>query len=160
MTLNHMWDILDDKWPEEQVGFRPKGSHAEQIFTLHHIIDKCQEFQVQLAVSFINFRKALDSIHRPSLWNILVSYGVPNKSVYAFERIYYNSSCCAWADDGCSSWFLFITAVWQGCLLSPLLFSIAIDWVLQLATKEQGLAWLKSSHLLDLNFAKYIVVMA
>ena len=40
MILKHMWDIVDDKLVEEWVGFRPRLSCAEQIFTLHHIIEK------------------------------------------------------------------------------------------------------------------------
>ena len=34
-----------------------------------------------LAVSFINSSKAFDSIHLPSLWRILLIYGVPEKVV-------------------------------------------------------------------------------
>ena len=36
---------------------------------------------------------------------------------------------------------------------SPLLFAIAIDWVLQLATKERDIAWLKGNCPPQLNFA-------
>ena len=54
-----MQEILEDKLCEEQAGFRPKQSCTEQIFTLHYIIEKCQEFQVPLVISFLDFSEAL-----------------------------------------------------------------------------------------------------
>ena len=53
-----------------------------------YIIDKCQELQVPAVVSFINFDKAFDSLHWPSLWKILNSYGFPVKVVRVIEWIY------------------------------------------------------------------------
>ena len=45
LNLNCMQDIVDDKLHEGQIGCRPKKSYVEQIlFTLHHIIEECQEF--------------------------------------------------------------------------------------------------------------------
>ena len=160
MILNRIRDFVDEKLREEQAGFRPKRSCAEQIFTLRRIIEKCQEFQVPLAISFIDFSKAFDSIHRPTLWKILKSYGIPTKLVTAIEKIYENSSCCIRTEDGLSSWFKVLTGVRQGCILSPLLFAIAIDWVLRLATEGKGLDWIEGSHLSDLDFADDIAAMA
>ena len=40
MILNCMHNVVDAQLQEEQVGFRPKQSCAEQIFTLWHIIEK------------------------------------------------------------------------------------------------------------------------
>ena len=130
---------VDKEFGEQQAGFRPKRSCAEQIFILRSIIEKCNEFQTPLAISFINFTKVFDSIHRPSLWNIMRTYGIPPKVISAIVQIYANSKCCIRTEDGYSGWFEVVTGVRQGCLLSPILFALAIDWVLKKATKDQGM---------------------
>ena len=160
LLLNRMRDVVDGELCEEQAGFRPKRSCAEQIFTLRRIIEKCQEFQVPLAISFIDFSKAFDSIHRPSLWKVLISYWIPQKMVSAIEKIYHNSKCCIPTEDGCSDWFQVMTGIRQGCILSPLLFAVAIDWVLRRVTKDHGIAWSEDKCLADLDFADDIAAFS
>ena len=70
MILNCMHDMPDTQLCEEQVGFRPKQPCEEQIFILQHIMEKC-EYQVPQTVSFIDFSKPFDSIHRLILWGSL-----------------------------------------------------------------------------------------
>ena len=118
MILNRIRDMLDGELHEEQAGFRPKRSCAEQIFTLQRIIEKYQEYQLPLAISFMDFTKAFDSIHRPSMWKILITYGIPRKIVSAIEKIYEQSRCVK-TEGGYSDWFHVVTGVRQGCILSP-----------------------------------------
>ena len=73
--------------------------------------------------------------------------------VSAIEKIYHNSKCCIRTEDGCSDWFQVMTGIRQGCLLSPLLFAVASDWVLRRATKDHGIAWSEDKCLADLDFA-------
>ena len=37
---------------------------------------------------FVDFEKAFDSVHRESLWNIMRSYGIPDKMVRVIADIY------------------------------------------------------------------------
>ena len=69
---------------------------------------------VPLAVSFIDFSKVFDSIHRPSLWRGLLSYGIPRMVVKAIEHVYENSRCCVRTEDGSSDWFQVLTGVCLG----------------------------------------------
>jgi len=41
---------------------------------------------------FIDFKKAFDSVHRPSLWKILKYYGIPDRFINIFKALYINSS--------------------------------------------------------------------
>ena len=158
--LNWIRDVVDTQLREEQAGFRPKRSCAEQIFTLRQIIEKCNEFQCPLALSFIDFSKAFDSLHRPSLWKVLREYGLPVKIVAAIRNIYDKSKCCVRTEDGLSDWFEVITGVRQGCLLSPILFGIAIDWILHRATLDHGMNWVEDNLLSDLDFADDIAALS
>ena len=37
---------------------------------------------------FVDFKKAFDSVHREGLWNIMRSYGIPDKMVRVIVDIY------------------------------------------------------------------------
>ena len=90
----------------------------------------------------------------PSLRRILLSYGIPARIVKAIGNIYDNSRCRVWTEDGLSDWCR------QGCILSPILFAVAIDWVLKKATKDHGIVWTGGAKLFDLDFADDIAALS
>ena len=54
------------------------------------------------------------------------------------------------------------SGVRQGCILSPMLFLITIDWVMRQTTadKARGIQWTLLSHLEDLDFADDLALLA
>ena len=88
------------------------------------------------------------------------TYSIPPKVISAIEQIDADSKCCMRTEDGYSGWFEVVTGVPQGCLLSPILFALAIDWVAKKARKDQGIQWLEGQKLSDLDFANDIVALA
>ena len=85
-------------------------------------------------VNFIDFCKAFDSIHWLALWKILQQYGLPTKMVTVIQKLYEASSSAVRVNGDTSSRFQVETSVCQGCILSPVLFAIAIDWMLRRTT--------------------------
>jgi len=62
-----------------QCGFWQNRSTTDQIFNLRQFFQKAWEFDKNLCILFVDFKKAYDSIHRPSLKNIMKEYSFPRK---------------------------------------------------------------------------------
>jgi endonuclease/exonuclease/phosphatase family metal-dependent hydrolase len=139
MLINRIKSAVDSKIGEQQAGFRSGRSCADQIFTLRYIIEQCLEWQQPLLVNFIDFEKAFDSLHRETLWKILEVYGFPSKVINIIRDLYEGLECCIKLDNGNSDWFSIRTGVRQGCVLSPMLFGIAVDFVMKQAQTGEGL---------------------
>ncbi len=78
------------------------------------IIEQSLEYQTPLIISFIEFKKAFDSIHRESLWKTLKVYGVPDKFINIFKTLYLNSSYCVKTKVRNTEMFDIKTGVRQG----------------------------------------------
>ena len=131
----------------------------DQIFALRNIIEQCAEWQRQLYVNFVDFEKAFDSIHRESLWSILRHYGIPTKLVQTIKSFYSNFRCSV-GHNG--TLFDVKTGVRQGCVMSAVLFNIAIDWVMRKTTEDspRGIRWNLFSTLDDLDFADDLALLS
>jgi len=82
-------------------------------------------------INFIDFRKAFDCLHRPSMCSILRQYGIPDTIVAIIQNLYKGSRSCVELNGVCGDWFEVVTGVRQGCILLSLLFAILIDWVMK-----------------------------
>ena len=133
----------DDLLRKEQARFWKRRSCTDHIFTLWHIFEKTQERKCQIYIAFIDFEKVFDSLHRISLWKVLRSYGVSLKWVDIVESLHENFECRVWTNEWMNWILIFLihnnkltevfeikTDVKQGCILSPILFSLAIDWIM------------------------------
>src|SRR6218665_2845393 len=161
VILNRMRDAIDEKLRQEQAGFRPGRSCCEQIFTLRQIIEKTLMWQTPVVINFVDFRKACDSVHRESIWKILKTYGVPTKIIDLIKNFYEDSLCAVRCRGELGEWFRVVSGVRQGCVLSPLIFAIVVDWIMSRATGENtfGLKWTEGERLTDLDFADDIALL-
>ncbi|KAI0213038.1 hypothetical protein LSAT2_001968, partial [Lamellibrachia satsuma] len=64
-------------------------------------------------VTFVDFKKAFDSVHQESLWKIMERYGIPRKIIHMVQNLMlYEYSECAVLDEGEESeWFKVKTGV-------------------------------------------------
>ena len=70
------------------------------------------------------------------MWKLLRHHGVPEKITFLIRCIFQDMSCRIVHDGQLSESFEVKTEVRQGCLLSPFLFLLVIDWILK-TTKQQ-----------------------
>ncbi|XP_013401097.1 uncharacterized protein LOC106166982 [Lingula anatina] len=77
VLLKRIDRAIDSRLREEQAGFQKGRGCIDQIYALRNIIEQCLEWNTPLYINFVDFKKAFDSVHRETLWKILLSYGVP-----------------------------------------------------------------------------------
>jgi len=79
-----------------------------------------------------------------------------------FKALYDNSICCVRTASGYTEFFEIVSGVRQGCILSPSLFTIVIDFVMRrtMDKSDYGILWQKRNGLTDLDFADDIAIVA
>ena len=160
ILIDRIKTAVDKRLRKEQAGFRKGKSCCDQIFVLRNIIEQCTEWQRQLIINFIDFEKAFDSIYRESLWKILRNYGIPAKIVQLIQMFYTEFRCSVGDSKDIS--FHVKSGVRQGCVMSSLLFIIAIDWVMRSSLSEgnTGIRWTLFTHLEDLDYADDLALLS
>ena len=159
VLLQRVRQSIERTLREEQAGFSGRGC-TDQIFVLRTIVEQSLEWNSSLYINYNDFEKAFDSIHHPSLWKILRAYGFPTKVINILLDMYADNQCCVRHEGKQSEWFHVKTGIRQGCVISPVLFLVSIDWVMRRATGDQprGLVWGLTARLEDCDFADDIAL--
>jgi len=97
-----------------------------------------KEYQLPLTVTFVDFKKAFDSINRSVMFSVLRHYGIPMSLVNAVQALYSNSTSAVMVDEGISEPFNVTTGVLQGDVLAPFLFIILVDYLLGKASESDA----------------------
>lgn len=114
---NYDSDII----PEGQCGFRAGHVTMDMVFTARQIQEQCREQHSDL---YMIFTEAFDSVSHTGLWLILRKIGCTEKLVN-IVRSFHDGMLGQVLDDGeLSNPFGTSNGTKQGCVLSPLLFSI------------------------------------
>ncbi|KAJ8346794.1 hypothetical protein SKAU_G00281950 [Synaphobranchus kaupii] len=92
LLLNRIRPELEKVLRPNQNGFRPLRSTSSQILALRRIIEEIRNHQKEAAIIFIDFRKAFDSINRPTMFKIFNAYRIPEEIIKAFKIMYEDTS--------------------------------------------------------------------
>ena len=133
MLLNRIRPHLDDKLRANQCGFRERRSTTEQILALRRIIEGIKDKHLPAVITFIDFKKAFDTIHRGKMIQILKAYGIPDIIAHAIEDTYQGTKAKVITSDGDTDEFDILAGVLQGDTLAPYLFIIVLDYCLRSA---------------------------
>ena len=98
---------------------------------IRRILEQYRQKYISIIMTFIDYKKALGTVNRETMWKILINYGVPEKRVKIIKIFYNGSTSVVHVDRILSKDFLVTTGVLQGDISAPFLFIIVLDWVLQ-----------------------------
>ena len=122
-------EIVESKLEDGQCSFRPGCSTTDQIFTLKQIFEKSWGYGKDLFACFVNLEKAYDRVPRDKLWKVLQEYGVNGQLLQAIKSFYCRPEVCVRVNGKHSKPFQVGVGLRQGCVLSPLLFIVYMNWI-------------------------------
>ncbi|VDP76563.1 unnamed protein product [Schistosoma curassoni] len=110
----------------------------------------------------IDYEKAFDSVDRTTLWKLLRHYGMLHKIFNIIQNSYDGLNCKIVYGGQLTDSFEVKTGVRQGCLLSPFLVLLVIDWIMKTSTSEgkHRIQWTSSMQLDDLDFADDLALLS
>ncbi|XP_072047147.1 uncharacterized protein [Amphiura filiformis] len=142
LILNRIRPKVDVLLRNNQNGFRVGRTTVSHILALRRILEGVKAKNLPAIITFIDFRKAFDTIHRGKMLQILRAYGIPKQLVDAIGRTYKKTRAKV-IPDGETELFDIVAGVLQGDTLAPYLFVIVLDYALRMAIdgKEEALGF-------------------
>jgi exonuclease III len=122
---------------EEQGGFREGRGCPDQLFSLYSIVGERLGKKQPTFLCFIDIKKAYDKVWRDGLWLRLADSGIKGKLWRVIRGLYASTESSVFVEGKDSDLFNLDLGVRQGDVLSPLLFSIFFNGLIDLL-REKG----------------------
>ena len=103
----------------------------DQIANIHWIIEKAREFQKNICFCFIDYIEAFDYVDHNKLWKILKELGIPDHLTCLLRNLYADQEATVRTGHGTTDWFQIAKGVRQGYILSPCLFNLYAEYIMQ-----------------------------
>ena len=126
-----------------QAGFRKGRGTRDQIATIYCVIKKAREYQKNIYFCFIDYTKAFDCVDHSKLWKILQEMGIPDHLTCLLRNLYAGQEATVRIGHGTTDWFQIGKGVHQGCILSPCLFNLYAEHIMQSARMDEAQAGIK-----------------
>ena len=122
---------------EDLASFRKGESRMEQIYNLRVLLKKYSENHLPIHSMFIDCKKAFDRVRQEALWNTmsLQHWKQNNKS----DKVPLQDvpKCSSHTHNTIVKWFLKTVGLRQECLLSPFLFNVFLERLMQCTLQNQ-----------------------
>ncbi|KAK6739387.1 hypothetical protein RB195_008083 [Necator americanus] len=126
VILNRIEKVLDEGQPCEQAGFRKGFSTIDHIHTVSKLTEVSREYKMPLCLTFIDLKKAFDSVEMEAVVEALDNQGVPTQYIKVLRQLYSNFT------TGISPFYKNIIidvkrGVRQGDTISPKIFTATLE---------------------------------
>ena len=121
-----------------QAGFRKGRGTRDHIANIHWIIEKAREFQKNFFFCFIDYAKAFDCVDHNQLWKILKKMGIPDHLTWLLRNLYAGQQATVRTGHGTTDLFQIGKGVSQDRILSPCLFNLYAEYIMQNARLEEA----------------------
>ena len=109
----------------------------------HWMLEKAREFQKNIYFCFIDYTKAFDSVDHNKLWKILQEMEIPDHLTWLQRNLYAGQEATLRIGLGTTDWFQIGKGVRQGCILSPCLFNLYAEYIMQNAGLDEAQAGIR-----------------
>ena len=120
---------MNQEIPDDQAGFRKGRGTRDQIANIHWITGKARGFQKNIYFYFIEYIKAFDCVAQNKLWKVLQEMGIPYYLTCLLRHLYAGQEATVRTEHGTTNWFQIEKGFRQGCILSPCLFNLYVEYI-------------------------------
>ncbi|POM79948.1 Reverse transcriptase, partial [Phytophthora palmivora] len=121
------WQDANERHADAQKGFRAMNGCGEHNFLAATLVDQARRKRKELHVVWYDFANAFGSVPHDLLWEALERQGVPAPFIDCCRGLYADAAFTVGnAADGTTAPIALRVGVFQGCPLSPHLFTAAI----------------------------------
>ena len=152
---------MNQELSDLQAGFRKGRATRDQIANICWIIKKAKELQKNIYFCFIVCAIAFDCVDHNKLWKILQEMGIPDHLTCLLINLYTGQEATVRTAHGTADWFQIGKGV-QGCILSPCLFNLYAEYLMQNAGLDEAQAGIKIAgrNINNLRYADDTTLMA
>ena len=112
----------------DQIANRGTRDQIDQIFHL----EKAAEFQKNIYFCIIKYVKAFKCVDHSKLWRTLKEMGIPDHLTCLLRNLYAGQEATVGTGHGTTDWFQIGKGVCQGCTLSPCLFNLYGEYIMEM----------------------------
>ena len=151
---------MNHEFPDVEAGFRKGRGTRDQIANICWIIEKAREFQKNIC--FIDYAKVFDCVDHNKLWNVLQEMGIPDHFTCLLRNLYAGQEATVGTRHRTMDWFQIGKGVHQGHMLSPCLFNLYAEYIMQNARLDEVQAGIKIArrNINNLRYADDTTLMA
>ena len=123
---------------------------------------KAREFQKNIYFCLIDYAKAFDCVDHNKLWKILKEMGIPDHLTCLLRNLYTDQEATVRTGHGTTDWFQIGKELCQRCILSPCLFNLYAEYIMQNARMDESQAGIKIAgrNINNLTYADDTTLMA
>ena len=128
---------VNHELPDVQAGFSKGRGTRNLIANICWIIKRAREFQKNIYFCFIDHAKAFDCVDHNKLWKILQEMGILDHLTCLLRNLYAGQEAIVRTGHGTTDWFQIGKGVHQSCILSPCLFNLYAEYIMQNAGLDE-----------------------
>ena len=121
---------------------------------------KKQENSENIYFCFIDYAKAFDCVDHNKLWKILKEMEIPDHLNCLLGNLYAVQEATVRTGHRITNWLKIGKGVYQGCILSPCLFNLYVEYIMQNARLDEAQAGIKIARRNNLRYADDTTFMA
>ena len=116
--------LAENELPESQCGFRKGRSCADTIFTVCQLVEKSLEHESKAFFTFIDLKKAYDSVPGQTMWKALEKLVVPEETIQLIASFHLDMKAKICLDGTMLEEIEVQSDLRQGCCMALVLFNL------------------------------------